>query len=30
MIGAVTDAEGVVELPSVGLSGRRGEGFVTV
>ncbi len=30
VIGAVTDADGVVELPAVGLSGRRGEGFATV
>jgi phosphoribosylformylglycinamidine cyclo-ligase len=30
VIGAVTDAAGVVELPSVGLGGRRGEGFASV
>ncbi len=27
VIGAVTDVDGVVELPAAGLSGRRGEGF---
>jgi phosphoribosylaminoimidazole (AIR) synthetase len=29
VIGEVTDAPGVVELPVAGLTGRRGEGFKT-